>query len=231
MTWNSSSRTTALCECSTVRRPVADFLEREEEGIPHGRRRREQMGEGRDIGVPVEPNPTAGTTSLATAAASQMRRLNGECSAQRPKTAWNRSSDWDTNTDTAWNRSSDSDTDTAWNRSSDSDTDTLNDVIPFALMLEYQSVVEGRLQLKGKALNVKDGGVKKKKKKYQREESSQTESDKNGDEKNPHSDYDHLTRAERRYNGTEAEDRREEDGQSRKQVVQGPHAGLQPIPG
>jgi hypothetical protein len=124
MTWNSSSRTTALCECSTVRRPVADFLEREEEGIPHGRRRREQMGEGRDIGVPVEPNPTAGTTSLATAAASQMRRLNGECSAQRPKTAWNRSSDWDTNTDTAWNRSSDSDsdtdTDTVWNRSSDS---------------------------------------------------------------------------------------------------------------
>jgi hypothetical protein len=25
--------------------------------------------EGRDVGVPVEPNPTAGTTSLATAAA------------------------------------------------------------------------------------------------------------------------------------------------------------------
>jgi hypothetical protein len=123
MTWNSSSRTTALCECSTVRRPVADFLEREEEGIPHGRRRREQMGEGRDIGEPVEPNPTAGTTSLATAAASQMRRLNSECSAQRPKTAWNRSSDSDTNTDTAWNRSS------------DSDTDTLNDVIPFALVI------------------------------------------------------------------------------------------------
>jgi hypothetical protein len=65
------SWTTALCECSTVRlkRPVADFLEREEEGIPHGQRRREQMGEGRDVGVPVEPNPTAGTTSLATAAA------------------------------------------------------------------------------------------------------------------------------------------------------------------
>jgi hypothetical protein len=42
---------------STVRRPVADFLEREEEAIPHGRR--EQMGEGRDVG----------TTSLATAAA------------------------------------------------------------------------------------------------------------------------------------------------------------------
>jgi hypothetical protein len=42
---------------STVRRLVADFLEREEEGIPHGRR--EQMGEGRDVG----------TTSLATAAA------------------------------------------------------------------------------------------------------------------------------------------------------------------
>jgi protein FAM32A len=65
-------------------------------------------------------------------------------------------------------------------------------------MLEYQNIVGGRLQLKGKALDVKDGGVKKKKK-YQREESSQTESDKNGDEKNPHSDYDHLTRAERRY--------------------------------
>jgi protein FAM32A len=66
-------------------------------------------------------------------------------------------------------------------------------------MLEYQNVVGGRLQLKGKALDVKDGGVKKNKKKYQREESSQTKSDKNGDEKNPHSDYDHLTRAERRY--------------------------------
>ncbi|KAL5669077.1 hypothetical protein ACJX0J_021298, partial [Zea mays] len=92
-----------------------------------------------------------------------MRRLNGECSAQRPKTAWNRSSDSDTNMDTAWNRSSDSDTntDTAWNRSSDSDTDTLNH------MLEYQNIVGGRLQLKGKALDVKDGGVKKKKKKYQ----------------------------------------------------------------
>ena len=67
MTWNSSSRTTALRECSTVRRPVADFLEREEEGIPHGRR--EQMDEGRDVVVLVEPNPTAGTTTLATAAA------------------------------------------------------------------------------------------------------------------------------------------------------------------
>uniref|UniRef100_A0A804NVL4 CGI-like protein n=1 Tax=Zea mays TaxID=4577 RepID=A0A804NVL4_MAIZE len=66
-------------------------------------------------------------------------------------------------------------------------------------MLEYQNVVGGRLKLKGKALDVKDGGVMKKKKKYQREESSQTESDKNGDERNPHSDYDHLTPAERRY--------------------------------
>uniref|UniRef100_A0A804NVM5 CGI-like protein n=1 Tax=Zea mays TaxID=4577 RepID=A0A804NVM5_MAIZE len=66
-------------------------------------------------------------------------------------------------------------------------------------ILEYQNVVGGRLQLKGKALDVKDGGVKKKKKKYQREESSQTESNKNEDEKNPHSDYDHLTQAERRY--------------------------------
>jgi protein FAM32A len=66
-------------------------------------------------------------------------------------------------------------------------------------MLEYQNVVGGRLKLKGKALDVKDGGVKKKKKKYQREESSQTESDKTGDEGNPHLDYDHLTPAERRY--------------------------------
>ncbi|AQK55028.1 CGI-like protein [Zea mays] len=66
-------------------------------------------------------------------------------------------------------------------------------------MLEYQNVVGGRLKLKGKALDVKYGGVMKKKKKYQREESSQTESDKNGDERNPHSDYDHLTPAERRY--------------------------------
>jgi protein FAM32A len=66
-------------------------------------------------------------------------------------------------------------------------------------MLEYQNVVGGRLKLKGKALDVKDGGVMKKKKKYQREESSETESDKNGDERNPHSDYDHLTPAERRY--------------------------------
>ncbi|XP_035823286.1 protein FAM32A-like [Zea mays] len=65
-------------------------------------------------------------------------------------------------------------------------------------MLEYKNVVGGRLKLKGKALDVKDGGVMKKKK-YHREESSQTESDKNGDERNPHSDYDHLTPAERRY--------------------------------
>jgi protein FAM32A len=33
-------------------------------------------------------------------------------------------------------------------------------------MLEYQNVVGGRLKLKGKALDVKDGGVMKKKKKY-----------------------------------------------------------------
>ncbi|NP_001351238.1 uncharacterized protein LOC103653892 [Zea mays] len=65
-------------------------------------------------------------------------------------------------------------------------------------MLEYQNVVGGRLKLKGKALDVKDGGVKKKKK-YQHEKSSQTESDKNRDEENPHLDYDHLTPAERRY--------------------------------
>nr|ACG24848.1 hypothetical protein [Zea mays]ACG29472.1 hypothetical protein [Zea mays]ACG31511.1 hypothetical protein [Zea mays]ACG34243.1 hypothetical protein [Zea mays]ACG49119.1 hypothetical protein [Zea mays] len=88
-------------------------------------------------------------------------------------------------------------------------------------MLEYQNAIGGRLKLKGKALDVKDGGVKKKKKKYQREESSQIahdelhkggrsespidpnneriESDKTGDEGNPHPDYGHLTPAERRY--------------------------------
>jgi protein FAM32A len=42
-------------------------------------------------------------------------------------------------------------------------------------MSEYQNVVGGRLKLKGKALDVKEGAVKKKKKKkYQREESSQS---------------------------------------------------------
>ncbi|EES05596.1 hypothetical protein BDA96_04G269800 [Sorghum bicolor] len=91
-------------------------------------------------------------------------------------------------------------------------------------MSEYQNVVGGRLKLKGKALDVKEGAVKKKKKKkYQREESSQSghehnelhkggsselptdpnneliEADKIGDEGNPHPDYDHLTPAERRY--------------------------------
>jgi protein FAM32A len=66
-------------------------------------------------------------------------------------------------------------------------------------MLGYQNVAGGRLKLKGKALDVKDGGVKKKKKKYQREESSQIKSDKNGDEGKPHPHYDHLTPAERRY--------------------------------
>ena len=40
-------------------------------------------------------------------------------------------------------------------------------------MSEYQNVVGGRLKLKGKALDVKEGGVKKKKKKQHREESSQ----------------------------------------------------------
>lgn len=39
-------------------------------------------------------------------------------------------------------------------------------------MFEYQNVIGGRLKLKSKALDVKDGGVKKKKK-YQRQESSQ----------------------------------------------------------
>ncbi|EES04349.1 hypothetical protein BDA96_04G010200 [Sorghum bicolor] len=90
-------------------------------------------------------------------------------------------------------------------------------------MSEYQNVVGGRLKLKGKALDVKEGGVKKKKKKkHQLEESSQiehdelqkgrnsdlptdpnnelVEADKMGDEEgNPHPDYDHLTPAERRY--------------------------------
>ncbi|RLN08437.1 protein FAM32A-like [Panicum miliaceum] len=90
-------------------------------------------------------------------------------------------------------------------------------------MSEYQNVVGGRLKLKGKALDVKEGGVKKKKKtKKHREESSQighdelheggsselptnpnselTEADKTGEEEgNPHPDYDHLTPAERRY--------------------------------
>jgi len=90
-------------------------------------------------------------------------------------------------------------------------------------MSEYQNVVGGRLKLKGKALDVKEGGVKKKKtKKQHREESSQighdelneggnselptdpnselTEADKMGEEEgNPHPDYDHLTPAERRY--------------------------------
>jgi protein FAM32A len=41
-------------------------------------------------------------------------------------------------------------------------------------MSEYQNAVGGRLKLKGKALDVKEGGVKKRKKKKQhREESSQ----------------------------------------------------------
>jgi len=89
-------------------------------------------------------------------------------------------------------------------------------------MSEYQNVVGGRLKLKGKALDVKEGGIKKKKKKQHREESSQIgrdelqeggsselttdpnseliEADKMGEEEgNPHPDYDHLTPAERRY--------------------------------
>jgi protein FAM32A len=44
-------------------------------------------------------------------------------------------------------------------------------------MSEYKNVVGGRLKLKGKALDVKEGGVKKKKKKHQLEESSQIEHD------------------------------------------------------
>ncbi|KAG8072225.1 hypothetical protein GUJ93_ZPchr0006g45787 [Zizania palustris] len=90
-------------------------------------------------------------------------------------------------------------------------------------MSEYQNVVGGRLKLKGKALDVKEGGVKKKnkKKKQHREESSQsehgelhqggsselpadpndelTEAEKMGDEGNMQGDYDHRTPAERRY--------------------------------
>jgi hypothetical protein len=67
----------------------------------------------------------------STARGWAVPRPSGECSAQRPKTAWNRSSDSDTNTntDTAWNRRSGSDTDT------DTDTDTVNDAIPFALVI------------------------------------------------------------------------------------------------
>jgi protein FAM32A len=42
-------------------------------------------------------------------------------------------------------------------------------------MSEYKNVVGGRLKLKGKPLDVKDGAVKKKKKKHRREESSQVE--------------------------------------------------------
>jgi hypothetical protein len=63
--------------------------------------------------------PLHGSTARGWAAP----RPSGECSAQRPKTAWNRSSDSDTNTDTAWKRRS------------GSDTDTLNDAIPFALVI------------------------------------------------------------------------------------------------
>lgn len=40
-------------------------------------------------------------------------------------------------------------------------------------MSEYQNVVGGRLKLKGKTLDIKEGGVKKKKKQQHREESSQ----------------------------------------------------------
>jgi protein FAM32A len=43
-------------------------------------------------------------------------------------------------------------------------------------MSEYKNVVGGRLKLKGKPLDVKEGGVKKKnKKKHRREESSHAE--------------------------------------------------------
>ncbi|TKW41370.1 hypothetical protein SEVIR_1G310300v4 [Setaria viridis] len=89
-------------------------------------------------------------------------------------------------------------------------------------MSEYQNVVGGRLKLKGKTLDIKEGGVKKKKKQQHREESSQighdglheggiselptehnnelTEGEKTGEEEgNAHPDYDHLTPAERRY--------------------------------
>uniref|UniRef100_A0ACD5YRR5 Uncharacterized protein n=1 Tax=Avena sativa TaxID=4498 RepID=A0ACD5YRR5_AVESA len=86
-------------------------------------------------------------------------------------------------------------------------------------MSEYQNVVGGRLKLKGKPLDVKEGGVKKKKKKHRREESSQvehgqqyeggsselpgdpelSEAGKMGEEGDVQPDYDHLTPAERRY--------------------------------
>ncbi|GAB4841872.1 hypothetical protein Ancab_011827 [Ancistrocladus abbreviatus] len=82
-------------------------------------------------------------------------------------------------------------------------------------MSAYDNVVSGKLKLKGKALDVKSGGIKKKKKlKKQYDDNSQVkenekledlsteaneESDKfTGEGKTPHYD-DHLTAAERRY--------------------------------
>ncbi|KAL4185630.1 hypothetical protein AMTRI_Chr10g231640 [Amborella trichopoda] len=83
-------------------------------------------------------------------------------------------------------------------------------------MSEYESVVKGKLKLKGKALDVKVGGLKKKKKKSKSsyESISQTtlrtqelsseptheeSEDKMESEVNPSLYDDHLTPAERRY--------------------------------
>ncbi|WOL12321.1 protein FAM32A [Canna indica] len=87
-------------------------------------------------------------------------------------------------------------------------------------MSAYENVVGGKLKLKGKALDVKAGGVKKKKKKHHYEKDSQTENqelpeggsstladpaeglteaDKLGSEGHPPSIDDHLTPAEKRY--------------------------------
>ncbi|KAI3873370.1 hypothetical protein MKX03_003239 [Papaver bracteatum] len=55
-------------------------------------------------------------------------------------------------------------------------------------MSEYENVVVGKLKLKGKALDVKEGGLKKKKKQKKLDQ-----------KEHPASIDDHLTPAERRY--------------------------------
>ncbi|XP_031482366.1 uncharacterized protein LOC116252327 [Nymphaea colorata] len=64
-------------------------------------------------------------------------------------------------------------------------------------MSEYENVVVGKLKLKGKALDVKSGGVKKKKK-HQQTGTSHNESS-GGNEGNDPAYDDHLTPAERKY--------------------------------
>lgn len=89
-------------------------------------------------------------------------------------------------------------------------------------MSSYENVVCGKLKLKGKALDVKSGGVKKKKKpKHHYDHESQTggnehpsgggsgqstepeekliEADKSGEDGHAQANDDHLTPAERRY--------------------------------